>query len=54
MRKNVINLFKESGFKIETEANLKIVNILDVTFNLANSTNRPYKAPTEFHRRKII
>ena len=54
MRKNVINLFKESGFKIETEANLKIVNLLDVTFNLANSTNRPYKAPTEFHRRKII
>ena len=52
MRKNVINLFKESGFKIETEANLKIVNLLDVTFNLANSTNRPYKAPTEFHRKK--
>ena len=45
IRKNVIKLFKETGFKIETEINLKIVNFLDVTFNLANSTYRPYRKP---------
>ena len=45
MRKNVIKLFKESGFKIEIEANLKIVNFLNVTFNLANNTNRPCRKP---------
>ena len=47
MRKNVIKLFKESGFKIEIEANLKIVNFLNVTFNLANSTNRPCRKPND-------
>ena len=38
IRKNVIKLFKGIGFKIEIETNLKVVNFLDVTFNLANST----------------
>ena len=33
------------GFKIEIETNLKIVNFLDITFNLANSTHRPYRKP---------
>ena len=39
--KNLIKLFKLIGFKIEIGTNLKIVNSLDVTFNLANSTYRP-------------
>ena len=47
IRKNVIKLFKEIGFKIEIETNLKIVNFLDVTFNLANSTYRPYRKPND-------
>ena len=38
IRKNVIKLFKGISFKIEIETNLKIVNFLDVTFNLTNST----------------
>ena len=43
IRKNVIKLFKEIDFKIEIETKLKIVNFLDVTFNLTNSTYRPYR-----------
>ena len=33
--------------KIEIESNLKIVNFLDVIFNLANSTYRPYRKPND-------
>ena len=40
-------MFKEIGFKIEIETNLKIVNFLDVTFNLADSTYRPYRKPND-------
>ena len=47
IRKNVIKLFKDIGFKIQIETNLKIGNFLDVTFNLANSTYRPYRKPND-------
>ena len=47
IRKNVIKLFKDTGFKIKIETNLKIVNFLDVTFNLTNSTYRPYRKPND-------
>ena len=47
IRKTVINLFKEIGFKIEIETILKIVNFLDVTFNLVNSTYIPYRKPND-------
>ena len=43
-RKNMIKFSKEVGFKIETQEHLKIVSFLDVTFNLANVTQ---KAETE-------
>ena len=46
-RKNVIKIFKEVGFKIEIQTHLKIVNFLDVTFNLASGTYRPYKKANE-------
>ena len=42
-RKDIIKIFKEIGFKIEIETNLKTVDFLDVTFNLNNGTYRPYK-----------
>ena len=38
IRKNVIKIFKEVGFKIEIRTNLKIVDFLDVAFNLTNGT----------------
>ena len=47
VRKNVIKIFKQVGFKIEIQTHLKIVNFLDVTFNLANGTYRPYKKANE-------
>ena len=40
-------MFKEIGFKIEIETNLKIVNFLDITFNLASSTYRPHTKPND-------
>ena len=47
VRKNVIKIFKEVGFIIEIQTHLKIVNFLDVTFNLASGTYRPYKKANE-------
>ena len=43
IREKVIQLFKGSGFLIDIETNLKIVNFLDITFNLSNGTFKPYK-----------
>ena len=42
-----MKIFKKAGFKIEIQTHLKIVNFLDVTFNLANGTYRPYKKANE-------
>ena len=47
IRKKVIQLFKGSGFLIDIETNLKIVNFLDITFNLSNGTFKPYKKPND-------
>ena len=44
MRKN-IKIFTDPGFAIKVETNLKIVDFLDITFNLNNGTYRPYKKP---------
>ena len=43
IRKKVIKIFKDVGFKIEIKTNLKIVDFLDVTLNLSNGTYSPYK-----------
>ena len=40
-------LFKEYDLEITAESNLKIVNYLDVTFNLKNGTFRPYQKPDD-------
>ena len=47
MRKNIIKTFKDIGFAIDVETNLKIVAFLDITFNLNNGTCRPYKKPND-------
>ena len=47
MRKNIIKIFKDVGFKIEIQTNLKIVDFLDVTFNLENGTYCPHKKPND-------
>ena len=38
-------IFKEIGFKIDIETNLRIVNFLDMTCNLINGSYKPYKKP---------
>ena len=40
VRKNVMKIFKEVGFKIEIKTRVKIVNFSDVTLNGGNSTYR--------------
>ena len=46
-RKNLVKIFKNAGFDIEIETNLKQVNFLDITFNLDNGTYYPYKKPKD-------
>ena len=38
IRKEVIKIVKEIGFKIEIKSNLKVVDFLDITFDLSNGT----------------
>ena len=47
LRKKIIKIFKEIGFKIGIETNLKIVDFLDITFNLINGSYKPYKKPND-------
>ena len=44
-RKNIIKIFKECGLSITCEVNKKIVDFLDVRFNLNNQTYEPYRKP---------
>ena len=43
IRKDIIRIFKQIGFKIEIKTNLKEADFLDVTFDLRKETYRPYK-----------
>ena len=47
MKKKLQRLFKEYDLEITAESNLKIVNYLDVTFNLKDGTFRPYHKPDD-------
>lgn len=40
-------MFKGIGFMIDIEMNLKIVDFLDLTFNLINGIYKPYKKPND-------
>ena len=45
IRKDIIQIFKNAGFKIKMKTNLHMVDFLDVTFNLLDGTYKPYKKP---------
>lgn len=45
MKKNLCSIFNKLGLKIMIEANKKVVNFLDVTFNLTNGSYMPYNKP---------
>ena len=42
-RKAILKVFKDCGLKITIQANLQIVNFLDVQLNLDTSTYQPYR-----------
>ena len=43
LRKNVVKIFKDCGLSITSKTNLKIVDYLDVTFDLQNDSYKPYR-----------
>ena len=40
-------MFKDVGFSIDIETDSKVVDFLDITFNLNNSIYKPYKKPSD-------
>ena len=47
-RKNIIKIFTDVGFGIDIETNSKVVDFLDITFNLNNGIyKKPYKKPND-------
>ena len=47
IRKVIVKIFKNSGFKIEIKTNLHIVDFLDITFYLLDETYKLYKKPND-------
>ena len=45
VKKNIQKIFKEHGLDITIQCNMKIVNYLDVTFNLNDETYNSYTKP---------
>ena len=44
-KQEVSKVFKSNGLKITIEGNKKIVNFLDVTFDLSSGSYKPYMKP---------
>ena len=42
IKKHLQKVFKNNGLDVIIECNMKVVNYLDVTFNLNDGTYRPY------------
>lgn len=45
IKKRICKVFRDNNLSITVEANKKIVNFLDVTFDLNSQTHRPYQKP---------
>ncbi|GFR78813.1 inositol hexakisphosphate and diphosphoinositol-pentakisphosphate kinase 2 [Elysia marginata] len=45
IKKQMCAIFKDNGLNITIQANQKIVDFLDVTFNLHTGLHKPYKKP---------
>ena len=41
LRKNIVKIFKDYGLSITSKTNLKIIDYLDVTFDLQNNSYKP-------------
>ena len=46
-RKDFTKKFQDIGLKITAEANLKVVNILDITLNVSTGVCQPYRKPND-------
>ena len=47
MKKKFQKVFNDNGLEITIKTNLKIVDYLDVTFNLSDGTYKPYRKPND-------
>ena len=47
LRKDIIKCFKDEGLQITIEVNLKVVDFLEVYFDLVNDKFYPYKKPND-------
>ena len=47
LRKYVVKIFKDCGLSITSKTNLRIVDYLDVTFDLQNNSYKPYRKPDD-------
>ena len=45
--KEVTEIFKEIDLKTEIKTSLKVINFLDIIFNLSNGTYKPYRKPSD-------
>ena len=45
VKKNIQKIFKDHGLDIIIQCNMKVVNYLDVTFDLSDGTYKPYAKP---------
>ena len=45
IKKEICRIFNRNGLRITIKTNKKIISLLDVTFNLNNSTYQPYTKP---------
>lgn len=45
IKKEICRIFNRNGLRITSDANKQIIDFLDVTFNLSNSTYQPYTKP---------
>ena len=45
LKKNIQKIFKDHGLDIIIQCNMKVVNYLDVTFDLSDGTYKPYTKP---------
>ena len=46
-RKNIIKILKYARFNIDIETNSKVIDFLDITFNLNNGIYKSYKKPND-------
>ena len=47
IQRDIIEIFKNSGFKIEMKTNLRIIDFVNETFSLLDGRCKPYKKPND-------